>query len=175
MKEVGVFGVDPGGATGLAWGVFDPGSGSIAEVLQHRSHTGSLTVEGDERTQIRLIAGAWQRFYKECIDADLEHTQIWFVCEDYIYTAGNTYGGDSAGISTSLIWGVEGYRMGIADAKRGSLPIPTMVLQTAGNAKGFVTSQRLKDWGIWVVGKDHERSAWQHVAYFLQRYLSQHR
>ena len=152
-------------------------------MLRDRMNAGSNTVTGDERTQIRGIAECWQAFYRACVrSALLPPENVWFVCEDYIYTAQNTYAGDSAGISTALIWGVEGYRLGTADewdrAHRGSQrkrqKMPAMVLQTASQAKGFATNARLKEWDVWVVGREHERSAWQHIAYFLKRYAIQH-
>lgn len=176
--NIGVFAVDPGGSTGVAWGIFDPNP-PIEEVLKERMLAGSATISGDVRQQIREIATLWQAFYRSCVrSALLPPDHVWFVCEDYIYTVGNTYGGEPAAISTSLIWGIEGYRMGRADEwrehKRGTLVMPTMVLQTAGQAKGFATNTRLKEWDVWVVGREHERSAWQHVAYFLAKYKEQY-
>lgn len=139
---------------------------------------GSCTVEGTEREQIREISQVWQAFYRACVkSALLPPDNIWFVCEKFIYDGKNSYAGDSASISTALIWGVEGYRMGRADEwsehKRGVVKMPGMILQSASEAKGFATSARLKEWGVWVVGRDHERSAWQHIAFFLKKYKSQ--
>lgn len=178
--NIGIFGNDPGGATGLAWGVFDPGAASLEDALAGRMLAGSTTVEGTAHEQIREITAIWQSFYRSCVkDACLPPERIYYVCEDFIYSGNVNYGGESAEISTALIWGVEGYRMGQADEfrrlRRGKpIHVPPVILQTAGQAKGAINSQRLKEYGCWVVGRDHERSAWQHVAYFLKRYMIQH-
>lgn len=177
--NIGAFGVDPGGSTGLAWGIFDPGR-SVADALLTKMNSGSVTVTGDERTQIREVCEVWRSFYNTCVkDALLPIDHVYLVMEDYIYVPGVAYTGDSASISTALIWGIEGYRMGRRDewaaTHRGPAVLPPMILQTASQAKGFATNARLKEWGVWVKGRDHERSAWQHVAYFLQRYMLQHK
>lgn len=76
--------------------------------------------------------------------------------------------------STAIIYGIEGYRMGRADEwrehRRGPLHVPPMIMQTASQAKGFATNKRLKEWDCWVVGREHERSAMQHLAYFVKHY-----
>ena len=176
--NVGIFGVDPGGATGLAWGIFNPEPPiTIEQSLRDRQLAGNCTVTGDRREQIMTIADTWRAFYETSVfNAQLPHDRIFLIVEDYIFTGGS-YSGDAASISTSIIWGLEGYRMGRRDEWRkhndGDVALPPMVLQSAGEAKGYATNQRLKDWGIWVKGRDHERSAWQHVAAYLHRYIVQ--
>jgi hypothetical protein len=49
-----------------------------------------------------------------------------------------------------------------------------MILQLASQAKSVATNARMKDWGIWVVGREHERSAWAHIACFLKKYMAAH-
>lgn len=176
--NLGVFAVDPGGASGLAWGIMNPLLPDVGEQLRTRSESGSCTIEGDERSQIRAITTVWAAFYRACVtSALLPPERVWFVCEDFIYTGSNTYSGDSAKISTALIWGIEGYRMGRADeyleqarGRNRKVHVPSMMLQTASQAKTFATNARLKEWDCWIVGRDHERSAFQHVAYFLKKY-----
>jgi hypothetical protein len=145
------------------------------------SPAGSLTVEGDERAQIRAVAASWIRFYNECVRvALLPPENVRFVCENFVIKPGETGGGRDMSISTSIIWGVEGYRMGRSDEfrkhKRGAvIKKPPMVLQFANQATTYATNQRLRDWGVWVVGREHERSAWRHIALFLARYRQQHK
>jgi hypothetical protein len=176
--NLGVFAVDPGGATGLAWGIFNPTLPEVGDQLRTRLDSGSATTEGDERSQIREITTLWAAFYRACVNsALLSKDRVWFICEDFVYTGSNTYSGDSAKISTALIWGVEGYRMGRADeyiaqarGRKRQVHVPSMILQTASQAKSYATNARLKEWECWVVGREHERSAFQHVAYFLKHY-----
>jgi hypothetical protein len=93
---------------------------------------------------------------------------------------GETAGGRDATSPLALIWGVEGYRMGRADqwneSRRGQMRqvvMPPMILQPASQAKTYATNTRLKEWDLWVVGREHERSAWAHVALFLSRLKQQ--
>jgi hypothetical protein len=179
--NIGIFGMDPGGHTGLAWGIFDPSHPEgVAGALRDRMNAGSITVEGDERTQIKEIASIWSSFYSACVrSALLPPNRVWFACEDFILKPGETAGGKDSTSPIAIIWGVEGYRMGREDEwhkhKRGAKSKrPELMLQTAGEAKQYATNARLKDWGLWVVGREHERSAWSHVATFLKRYSIQH-
>lgn len=179
--NIGVFAADPGGATGLAWGIFNPHLPDIGDQLRTRLHSGSTTVSGDEREQIKEVAEWWNGFYNQCVnDALLPVDRVWFLMENFIYTGSNTYAGDSASISTALIWGIEGYRMGRRDewlnharGKNRKAVMPSMILQTASEAKSYCPVQKLKTYGCWVVGRDHERSAFQHIAYFLRKYQIQ--
>jgi len=182
QMNIGVFGCDPGGHTGIAWGVFNPhAKGGAAEALKSKMCDGSTTIDGDARSQIRQIVKLWQGFYRECVFVkQLPPENVWFVMEDFIYKPGTIYGGESSEISTQIIWGVEGYRMGTKDEwskhKRGAFAthMPDMILQTAGEAKGYCTNDRMKEFGIWVRGREHERSAWAHIATFVARYIKQH-
>ena len=182
--NIGVFSIDPGGATGLWWGIFNPHAKSIEETLKARMNAGSCTVTGDERAQITEIADIWQAFFSSCVrSALLPPENVWLVCEDFVYTAGNTYGGDSAKISTAIIWGIEGYRMGmraewLKGRGRKQAHMPPMILQTASQAKQFATSARIKEWDLWEKGfagkREHEFSAMQHCAFFLYKYRTKH-
>lgn len=176
--NVGVFGVDPGGSSGLAWGIFNPDERDIGEQLRTRLSSGSATVKGDERTQIREITSIWQAFYRACVhSALLPPDRVWFVCEDFVLKPGETAGGKDSTSPVALIWGIEGYRMGQVDQarlqRRGHVAMPPMILQMAGQAKSYATGVRLKEWNCWVVGREHERSAFAHVALFLKRYQAQ--
>jgi hypothetical protein len=176
--NVGVFAVDPGGHTGLAWGIFDPGhKEGFTGALRDRLLSGSTTIIGDERTQIAEMSSLWSDFYNACVrSACLPPQNVWLVVEDFILKPGETAGGKDATSPIALIWGLEGYRMGrlyeFQQHKRGPAHMPEMVLQLAGQAKTVATNARMKDWGIWVVGREHERSAWAHVACFLKKYMA---
>jgi len=178
--NIGVFAVDPGGATGVAWGIFDPGAKDGLEgALRDRMLHGSTTVTGDERTQISELAQLWSDFYNSCVRSALLPPQnVWLVVEDFVLKPGETAGGKDSTYPVALIWGLEGYRMGRLyewrQHKRGPAHVPPMILQMAGQAKSVATNAKMKDWGIWVVGREHERSAWAHIALFLKKYISSH-
>ena len=178
--NIGVFAVDPGGATGIAWGIFDPKhKDGLEGALRDRLLPGSTTITGDERTQIREMATLWSDFYSACVrSACLPIDHVWLVVEDFVLKPGETSGGRDSIAPVPLIWGLEGYRMGRLDEwqqhKRGPAAMPPMILQLASQAKSVATNARMKDWGIWVVGREHERSAWAHIACFLKKYMAAH-
>lgn len=47
---------------------------------------------------------------------------------------------------------------------RPSIPV---VMQSAQIAKGFVTDDKLKAWGLWIKGQKHARDAIRHAVYYL--------
>ena len=114
--NIGVFSCDPGGHTGLAWAILDP-LAQIEESLRGKLNAGSITVNGDERTQIREIVSLWHSFFNVCVrSACLPTENVYFVCEDFVLRPGQTAGGKDATSPVALIWGVEGYRMEIGRA-----------------------------------------------------------
>lgn len=173
-----IFALDPGGSSGLAWGVFDTSPDlTVAEAMRSRLHADSTTVVGDEYEQIKLIATFWMTFYRECVyERLLDPQAVEFVCEDFVQRPGPTPGGKEGQSPIRIMWGVEGYRMGRADEFKGRkinskarIHAPRMILQLPSDSSAYGTKQRLKDWNCWVVGREHERSAWKHVALRVAR------
>jgi hypothetical protein len=158
--------MDPGGHTGLAWGIFDE-TASIPDAIAKGVDKGSLTITGDEYDQIGQIAAEWRRFYKRCVEYRLlDPTRVEFVSEDFIERT--DLRGKEHQSPIRILWGVEGYRMGRADEFAGrrhsprKVYCPRVILQhpSLGSA---INPKRLRAYGCWVVGKDHERSAWRHI------------
>lgn len=179
--NLGVFWTDPGGASGVAWGVFNPAHpDGVAGAIRDRDLAGSTTVSGHVREQIPEISKLWMSFYRvtvlrACIPAE----RVWFGMEDFIQMPGTNPSGKHDQLSSSIIWGVEGYRMGRADEwaehKRGGklIHLPPVVLQPA--AMGLSTKDyELKESDAWIVGREHERSAWRHIFHFLKHYRMQY-
>src|SRR4051794_15142811 len=110
--------MDPGGHTGLAWGIFDE-TASTAEALQNGLQKGSATVTGDEYAQIERIADLWTSFYRDCVNTRLlDPTKVEFVSEDFVQRPGGS-GGKEGNSPLRILWGVEGYRMGRAAEFKG--------------------------------------------------------
>jgi len=136
----------------------------------------SATVEGDEYEQIKIITEFWVKFYRECVfEGCMPPESVEFVCEDFIQRPGGS-GGKEGQSPIRVMWGVEGYRMGRADEYKGrkvnakaKILAPRMILQTPSDAAAFGRSERLKDWGCWVKGREHERAAWKHVGLRVAR------
>lgn len=178
--NIGVFAMDPGGSTGLCWAILDPRDpGGAAGSLRNKMNFGSATVVGSEREQITEISGIWSSFYRACVkDALLPPENIWLVCENFVMIPGQTSGGEDSTRPLGILWGVEGYRMGRRDEWKIAHPrdkahMPPMILQMAGQASTHATNSRLKEWGLWIVGREHERSAARHLALFLSKYKQQ--
>lgn len=173
VPTYGVFVLDPGGSSGLAWGrVRD--EGTVAERLAAREWAGSDTlVDPDWMTQARVISRQWANFRAACHRAGLP---AYFVCEDFILT----HLGSSERTGLYPVWiaaAVVGYRNGMADAYElggfgPAAPVDT-VWQQPSQAKTYATDDRLKRWGLWVKGREHERDAWRHFAYFVANANSQ--
>jgi len=176
MSNRGVFALDPGGSSGLAMGVFDVSpSTPIDESLRRGLNKQSVTVEGDEYEQIKLISDFWMTFYRDCVHGGMmDPSTIEFVCEDFIQRPGGS-GGKEGQSPIRVMWGVEGFRMGRAAEFRGrhkskaKILAPRMILQTPSDAAAFGSSERLKNWGCWVKGREHERAAWKHVGLRVAR------
>lgn len=173
FPEYGIFALDPGGTTAWARGVVKD-EGTVAERIEHRELDGSFTyTHPDWMVQARVIAREWAEFRRLCHNAGLP---AYFVCEDFILTrmkSSNRVGLYPVWIAAAVV----GYRNGLADAYElggygPAAPIET-VWQQPGQAKGFCTDDRLRDFGLWVRGKEHERDAWRHFAFFIANEKSQ--
>jgi hypothetical protein len=170
-----VFCCDPGGHSGVAWAILNP-SVDTERALRERQNAGSTTVNGDARTQVNEIAQLWQSFFRACVRSCLDPGDIYPVFEDFIYNPSTSYGGESAKISTQIIWAFEGFRLGtqyqwqVDHPGRKRIFRPSLVLQPAGQASTYATNDRLKMWDLWVKGREHERSAFRHMALFLKGY-----
>ena len=173
--NIGVFCCDPGGHSGVAWAILDP-SAATEVALRERQNAGSTTVSGDARTQVNELAQLWQSFFRSCVRSCLEPKDVYCVFEDFIYNPTTSYNGDSARISTQIIWAFEGFRLGCEYQWKADHPgrkrifRPALVLQPASQASTYATNDRLRNWGLWVRGREHERSALKHMALFLKSY-----
>lgn len=166
----GIFCIDPGESTGVAWGVIDEqtkGAMSI-DTVATRLHSGSTTITGLEPAQIRALYLLWTKFKKDCVRTYLlEPEWIDLVVEDFVL-----FPGEKPGRATTtperIAWGFEGYRMAMADSYRArgrALPkhYSPIIWQKSGGAKRFTQQSIMKKAGCWVVGRQHERSAFAHM------------
>lgn len=173
--NIAIFGIDPGGHTGVAWGIFDPGKKTFEECVKSRTEFGSRTIEGEWQDQAFTLARAWQNFLTRCVTKlQLPPERVKLVCENFIQKPGMTAGGQDSTIPLLIIGGIEGYRYGQAHEWEKNHPVgqlycPPMILQMAGEASAFANKDRLRQWDLWIVGKEHERSACKHVALRLAK------
>ena len=160
-------------SSAFAWGrVRD--EGTTAERLAARSHDGSDTIEDpDWIAQAREIVRRWTAFRVECARAGLP---AYFVCEDFLLTRFKS--SDRSGLYP--VWvaaAIAGYRNGLADGYElggfGPAARVEIFWQLPSQAQGYAIDERLKRWGLWVKGREHERDAWRHFAFFVANKDSQ--
>ena len=168
-----IMAVDPGGSTGLAWGLAPRNQRNMLEALKYTSHMGSTTITGKNPQQIREIAEIWRQFLKESVKiGGLDPSDVHLVIESFAIRR-NSPVGELPLAADQIAWGIIGYRMGAADEHERCNMGPTnhlrWVFQSPAQAKGYATDKRLKSWGLWIPGRQHERSARQHWCYRLAK------
>lgn len=152
----GVFALDPGGSSGLAWGVVQE-AGSVAERIAAMESAGTATVsDPDWLEQAKQIAARWRTFRDDC---QAQGILAYYVCEDFILT----HLGSSDRTGLYPVW-IGAATVGILS---GSGEPVDVWWQQPSVAKTYATDERLKRWGLWVRGKEHERDACRHLALFL--------
>ncbi len=179
-RFIAVMAVDPGGTSGVAWGVYDLNAGSVPDIIASGQMTGCAEVTGAEEWQAAKIVEQWKDF-EMFARIKLDAAGCILVFEDFILRVGRG-SSDRAGLSpvriTSLVYGLlMSHHVGTAapwgmDAWQSALEsqmIPWK-LQQPSSAKNFATKERLKRWGLWEVGARHARDAWRHVALALAEY-----
>lgn len=168
----GIFAIDPGGSTGLAWAIVDETSPTVADAMRKRIDRGSATVTGPEIEQAREILQHWLSFKRQCVQYRLlEPDWLDLVCEDFILTPGRHKPGKEGISPVRVQWAFEGYRRSRADAWRRPYHYNEMILQPPSAAMRFNHRKLLDSWDAWVVGRPHERQAQCHVGLRIMRTL----
>jgi len=154
----------------VAWGIIDDKTrGKAYEAVAQRLHADSITIQGEEATQIRTLYHIWTDFKKFCVHtALLDPESVDLVVEDFVL-----FPGEKPGRATTtperIAWGLEGYRMAQYDMYRDrgrSLPkhYSPIIWQKSAAAHRFKSDRPLMELaGCWIRGKDHERSAFAHM------------
>lgn len=108
--------------------------------------------------QIRTVVDGqilWDEIFKLIITEEVSQV----VCEDYrVYQHKLERHSFSPVVTLRLIGGIDFI------CHLSKLPVH---YQMATQAKGFVTDQKLKEWGFWQDGLKHARDAIRHGCYFL--------
>jgi len=163
-----IFAVDPGGSTGLAWGCFHKDDQTVQEAFKNKFAYGQFTIEDTDRNQVVEISRRWRQLYKTWVNGlHIPPHDCYMVIEDFVLGP-KTPSGKAPLRPINIGQGVYYYRLGSSHEHErwncGDIPPVLVYWQTPGQASAFARDQRLKDWGVWIKGKDHERSAWRHVA-----------
>ena len=165
----GIFAVDPGKKSGVAWAIVDERSETVATALQNKKHSGSCTVEGTEMEQALELFNFWQQFKTGCVvKHHLDPDDIVLVIEDFSLLPG-AHSGGKEGVSPARIgWAFEGYRQGRGDKFRKAKHVTEAVWQLPGAMRN---KKHLKNWDCWVVGREHERAAFCHLGERLRKLM----
>jgi len=165
----GIFCVDPGQSTGVAWGILDDHSrGTAIEAVANRLESDSTTVTGKEPDQIRELYRLWTYFKRRCVRVNqLEPDWIDLVIEDFVLFPGEKPGRNTT-TPERIAWGFEGYRMAMYDRHRPHADPPQRHLtpaiwQKSGAAHRFSDRKLLTEANAWIRGREHERSAFAHM------------
>jgi len=178
---IGVMGVDPGGTTGIAWGVFDKEAKTVEEAIKGVYVPGWGSESGSARAQIVAIGKRWRRFYHDCVfRLGISPYSVHQVVEDFSLTTHrevSARAGKDPLISARIGWGLWGYRTGqLHEWERHELgPAGPILLhfQMPAQAKSFATDARLKTYGVHKSGKPHQNDAWRHIALYLSTTMKQ--
>lgn len=162
--------VDPGGSSGVAWGMFDS-KVDVPTAIRTRWNSGSTTITGGERHQIRQLCQLWRDFKRASVDIGLLPPEnVEWVHENFIPLRSL----DEESISPIRIsWGCVGHQMGeYEEWERHALGPAHMTeirFQSPSEASQAASGKDLREWGWWVVGREHERSAVKHVCFRLAK------
>jgi len=153
VRETAAMVVDPGGSTGVTMHLWDD-MGTTAERMASRKDLGSETITGHWTEQAEALAAMW-RLFKHEMD-EVRGVPTWLIVEDFILTKFKS--SDRTGL----------YPVWIAGCMYGHLATRReQFIWQMPSAMTFATDQRLKDWGLWVKGRVHERAANRHFAFFV--------
>jgi hypothetical protein len=185
----GIMAVDPGGHTGIAWGIVNTNKKLVAEALAELIEFETMTIQIDGRIraedkpmpvqrQIPIIAELWRTTFRRWVHKNqLPPDACDFVWEDFQLRPDQRHAGGQEGITPyGLICGVQGYRMGAASEHRKRSSVEALVkqpvMQQPSDATSFASDDKLRKWGLWTSGRDHERSATKHFAFRVHKLLS---
>jgi len=166
----GIFAVDPGGHTGIAWCILNERHQGYAwEAVRDRQHSASCTIDGTEREQIRALYILWTSFKRRCVKThQMEPGWIDLVVEDFVLFPGEKPGRQTT-IPERVAWGFEGYRMAMYDKYRPQLDpprkhmSPTIWQKSAAASRFFKDRELMTQADCWIKGREHERSAFAHI------------
>jgi hypothetical protein len=158
----GIFCIDPGRSTGLAWAIVNETSPTVADAMCNRIDSGSATVTGDVMEQAKEILRHWQSFRYHCVRHRLlDKTWVELIGENYIIRVGHKP--EEAPISIRVLYAFEGYRHGKFECFRREKHIAPLILQLPSDAMKHNNQKRLRSWDAWIIGREHERQAFCHM------------
>lgn len=163
----GIFCIDPGESTGVAWGIVNasPKSTHTAiEAVRDRLFHGAATVVGEPMEQAHALYKIWTEFKFDCVARHcMDPSSVELVVEDFVLFPNATPGKNTTA-PERVAWAFEGYRRGRYETYRKSKHYTEIIWQHPTTASRWKRDRKLmKEANAWIPGKDHERSAMAHM------------
>lgn len=162
-RYLGIFTIDPGGHTGMSWGIYDMKAGLVKDCMRKRKFSGSVTITGDEQVQLAQMLTYYDDFAELCNEEEIRYE---LVIEDFSLLPGSHTPGKEGISPVRYAWVLVGYLW-----CREQPVIPDVIWQLPGVGMRYNNRQMLTNWGAWIVGKEHERAAFAHAGARLQKIL----
>lgn len=160
-----IFAVDPGGSTGVAWGLFDDTAETVKDAMRSRTMSGSATVhcgrvEGSKqeiqrivRRQVDEIDQIFVDFTRE-LDGAKGAPDLEIVAEHFVLTAAPHHKPGVEGIFPAFLLGA--LMITWQDEEE-------IILQTASTGMKWNHRKYHDSWTTWIRGREHERAAFAHI------------
>ena len=163
--KVGIFAVDPGTTTGVAYNDTPLVTGLPPKDAFAQA---GLTVEqvdcNDEREGTSEIVGLWEVLTQGWKIQGVQQQHMFFVIEDFILRPGPHSSARSGLSPVRMTARIQGQ----LDRARQ----PVYIFQTPADAKATWTNERLRRADLWTKGMEHGRDATRHMALFYKRHLT---
>lgn len=158
--------VDPGGHTGVAFGVRDGSGFKVGKTLEINSLMGDYFC-GREDGGILSLGVETVKWLKgrDGVGNGRKDRRI-LIFEDFVVYPGRSATGASGRSGLSPVW-VTGWLLGYVC--RSELSVDEVCYQGAGDAKRVVSDDRLRDMGLWVAGSTHIRDALRHAVLWCRK------
>jgi hypothetical protein len=178
-----VLAIDPGGTTGIAAGYMEL-ENTRRSTLEGMYNKKSAEVKGNYLEQAVALDNIFRHFiFTANVEHGIPQPNIHVAIEDFVLRR-RTEGGATGNLTS--VW--------VAAAFAGILckhftlvddsdvvealtvmddePAKAITWQTASDAKHVANDERLKSYGLWVVGSAHERDAFRHLVLRVDKLLS---
>lgn len=153
--------VDPGRTTGVAWGVFRT-AGTVKQTLIDADVESCEIVAGPVGTGIE-VSRRWQDFFASANIDGCPTPEISLVLESF---ALRTAHADTSPVAVTAAIATCVYLQAPMWDWDGETQSPS-------EAKGYARDDRLRDWGLWVRGSEHQRDARRHLALKVAKTLAE--
>jgi hypothetical protein len=158
----GVMAVDPGTTTGVAVGLFRPAA-DLAGCL-HNAEWEAWEVEGSPGEQAWEIMDEFRDRQTNWNLNGVAFSDIHLVVESFALRLKKAHGAGSNQRMMDPIRVTSAMEALSLHLLNGELrPWVRFELQLPTEAKRYVTNERMRRWGAWVVGSEHKRDATRHM------------